>query len=127
MYYGQSIQGVLVTGNLAANVLSASGIGPDDVLSDSGETIGYNGTIFKILQREMYFPPDNTSPDGWHLVYAPSQQEIDAANAAFNPPSPLDSLLNWLKNLGSGIQTTLLYGAIIVGGLFLISKNSEKK
>lgn len=73
-------QGVILPKNQAKVILDAFNIAPNDWIDPySSMEIEYQGKKYLIMQREVWYPPDTstTSPDGWHIVYAPSGEEIE--------------------------------------------------
>lgn len=68
--------GRYLSASQAAGILAYAGVGADDDIGE-GQIIEYAGKVYWILQTGTKFPnPTATSPDGWHSVYEPSQEEI---------------------------------------------------
>ena len=91
-------EGVIVPASRAKRILEAAGVPPQRLgLQPEGFEISYDGVIFTILERDVWFPPSETSPDGWHIVYAPSQEELDAWRP--QPDMPVTDLLSKFLNV----------------------------
>ena len=68
--------GSIVSSSLAAKVLAAAGIPAEQIgIGPDGEAFEYGGKVYYIMEREVWFPPSETSPDGWHIIYSPSDEE----------------------------------------------------
>lgn len=114
--------GYIVSAKIARKVLTATNIKPDDWLDPyNGETVVVDGKTYIILQREMYFSPDDTSVDGWHIVYSPTKEEI------YNPDSgdPLGFLKKIYDDFKKGLGKTLNIGEkavniILIGAIVII-------
>jgi hypothetical protein len=106
--------GQIVTGTAAAAVLQGTGVAPEDI-TGQGLTVYFNGEVYWILQREVYFPPSESSPDGWHLVYKPSEDEI---NLGVQDPGVFDNILSAIDSLGTAISRGA--GALSIASPILI-------
>lgn len=126
------LYGNIVTGAAAAEVLGAAGIGPDDIVGDFF-SFNYNGSVYWILQREMYFSPTDAVIDGWHIVYAPSieEQRGGGPGPGFfdNIEAAMQAIADALKR---GAQTTaglvpiVLIGAAAIGLMFLYNQSKRR-
>lgn len=86
--------------------------------TDIGETheVVYNGVTYWIMQRGVKFPnPSDTSPDGWHIVYQPSDEELELSNLPGMSPADL------LPDLLGGRTTDILEQALKLGGFALLA------
>lgn len=91
----------------AAAILAYAGVLPDDDIGE-GRTVEYSGKTYWILQTGTRFPnPTATSPDGWHSVYEPSQDEIDLGKIPSEP-----DVLGGLSGL---LQAAAVVLAIVLG------------
>ena len=78
-------------------ILEAAGVTPNLDIGD-GFSFDYGGRTYWILQRGIKFPePDSTSPDGWHIVYGPSQEEVEMGKPPASEPGPLEQAGSLLK------------------------------
>jgi hypothetical protein len=87
--------GYLVGKDKAKTILNAAGIGANDDIGVNGISFSYNNTLYWILQTDTKFPGETSqSPDGWHIVYSPSQEEKDLGK----PEDPIDweKYLKWI-------------------------------
>lgn len=96
----------------AAPVLAYANVGPRDTLPIDGLTVTYNGKVYWILELETKFPnPTRTSPDGWHVVYGPSQEEIDVNKKPSGDPVDflgLDKLWAQLTSIAKVVVIVLI-------------------
>jgi hypothetical protein len=110
-------EGVIVPASKAKQVLDAAGIPAQQLgLTAEGIDVEIQGVVFTILERDVWYPPSETSPDGWHIVYAPSQQELEAWNPKPDPTVP-DLLSKFLTVAAIGIAAYVL-----VNGMQLFKK-----
>lgn len=126
MEYGQ-----LITGDLARTVLNAAGIKPNDVPGDF-YSFNYGGNVYWVIQREMYFSPNDVSVDGWHLVYKPSNDEIAGGGPGPGFWDNLEAAFQSISSaLASGAKTAANISPIIILavagiGIFALYKYSKK-
>jgi hypothetical protein len=107
--------GVILQAAAAATILAAAGVGPD---TDVGEGMNFvqSGVTYYILQRGVRFPnPDAESPDGWHIVYAPPQSDLDTLQAP-DPWAILKQFLDSLKPFMWAIVAVLFLVLLLQSG-----------
>lgn len=98
--------GRLLPSGEAKIILDYFGILPDTDLGYSMMPVKYSGVDYWIAQNETRFPaPTSSSPDGWHIVYSPSQEEIDVSK----PPASFD------------FASLLTLGAVAIGAYLLVN------
>ena len=124
-----SAQGQELPAAQAAQVLSDAGIGPDTPVDpDNGETFidpALGNTTFWIGQLELPMGPTQYSPDGTHIVYAPTSYEVQNQIAAGSSNVPS---LPSLSSLFSGsLSTLLIIAAVGLGGYFLLTTRGGGK
>lgn len=103
----ETTYGRYLSATQAAGILAYANIGPNDDIGES-RVITYAGKVYWILQTGVKFPnPTATSPDGWHSVYEPSQEEIDLGKA---PPD-----LDLFGGLTGVLQAAAVVLAIVLG------------
>jgi hypothetical protein len=76
MYMGQiQDRGYILPADRARAILAAFNISADTKLDPiEGLQVSYGGSDYWIGQADYYIPSDER-PDGWHFVYAMSEQE----------------------------------------------------
>ena len=95
----------LLTASEAAPILAAAGITRDSDVGE-GQDFTFGQITYWILQMGVTFPyPTSNSPDGKHLVYSPSQGELDQRT----PPDPFD----YIKQLLASISP-LVWGVVLI-------------
>jgi hypothetical protein len=100
--------GRVLTASQAKPILDYFGISADSDLGYGGMPVNFGGVDYWIAQNEVQFPnPTAQSPDGWHIVYAPSQEEIDISK-----PPPTGEF-DW--------SSLLTLGFVAVGAYILIN------
>ena len=80
--------GFVLPKDQAKIILDAFNISANDYIDPfNGMEITYKGNKYLIMQRDVWFPPDTslTTPDGWHIVYAPSEEEQILMEAGDKP------------------------------------------
>lgn len=106
----------------AEPILNAAGVSADTVLSPEGLDFVYQGQQYFILQRETFFPSSSFSPDGWHVVYLPTDAEVaehDYYIAQQQPDADPFGLGDISKTIGDVLQYLIIGGAVIAG-LYLL-------
>lgn len=103
--------GYILSASAAALILAAAGVTRYTPIGVDGETFNYNGVDYWILENELDFGvPTANSPDGLHIVYSPSPEEV----ALGQPPEGID----WQKMIMFGIFGIVLFGAASLIGAF---------
>lgn len=112
---GIAAYGSLLSAPAARPILEAAGVTPEMDIGIEGFEFPYGGNTFWIMQRGIKFPnPDNTSPDGWHIVYSPSQEELDLGKL---PENPIDAITGTLSTLAkTALIIAVIYGASKIFG-----------
>jgi hypothetical protein len=102
--------GILQNSQTAAVILKAAGVLPNSDIGIEGFAFDYAGITYWILQRGIRFASgDANSPDGWHIVYAPTLQEIESGKV----PKPFDF---------SEAFQAVINAALIIAGVYFCGK-----
>jgi hypothetical protein len=133
--------GYLLPAGSAAKVLAAANITKYTPVGE-GEKITYNGVEHWILQREVDYGPDANSPDGVHLVYAPSQVDIyDSSpksmgvfdtfiSALTGAPLPIEPAPGQESTLGSfftSLKDLIILGLVVYAGVNVLGFFKDRK
>lgn len=113
--------------NQAKLILDANGITGDYYIDIYGLEVIYKDQTYWILQREIVYPgPTQFSPDGVHIVYGPTAQELSEsqqARAIINntEPSTYDKLIAAISNFLNLTKDTAIIVLWIMAIIILYS------
>ena len=109
--------GFVVTRPRADEILNAFNITEDTKLDTlEGMHVTYQGKNYIIFQRDYWFPPSDTSPDGWHFVYAQSPEEVQWEEQLNQEPEDFG-----LADVKSTIDDIIKFGMIGVGAYLIVN------
>lgn len=121
--------GFVVPLQKAAEILQYFNIPDYPYVGADGMEITYQNKPYWILERSFKMAPGTSnSPDGLHVVYSPSQEEVDMSNASEIDPDDLkdDSLQDFM-----GLADKILWiagfgiGAYVLGQVLGFFKKSR--
>lgn len=122
--------GTILSASQAASILLSAGIGPNDDIGDGFDFIQGQNKYWIMQTGTRFASATGASPDGWHIVYQPSADELLAGTPA---PDFLDKLSTALQggvlgaaNLFQNAGVILTVVILAVAGVFIWQQSQKK-